>query len=146
MLHDPEAYPDSKAFKPERYIKNGKIDPSVRDPLTIAFGFGRRYVISELSEIASGSNTLCRICPGRYLAQGSLFMTIASTLHTFNVHPILDEKGETIDPFSSVVSGVVSYVLFITPNTSRTCSPYPQISREGAMQVRASLRERKETH
>ena len=44
MLHDPEEYPDPEAFKPERYIKDGKIDPSVRDPLTIAFSFGRRYV------------------------------------------------------------------------------------------------------
>ena len=44
MLHNPEDYPDPYAFKPERYIEDGKIDPSVRDPLTIAFGFGRRCI------------------------------------------------------------------------------------------------------
>ena len=44
MLHDPNEYPDPEVFNPDRYIKNGRIDPLVRDPLTIAFGFGRRYI------------------------------------------------------------------------------------------------------
>ena len=44
MLHDPKEYPDPMTFKPERYIKGGRIDTSIRDPLTIAFGFGRRHV------------------------------------------------------------------------------------------------------
>ena len=49
MLHDPNDYPDPQTFKPERYIKDGKIDPSVRDPTTIAFGFGRRLFFLSLS-------------------------------------------------------------------------------------------------
>lgn len=43
MLHDPDDYPEPMVFKPERYIKGGKLDLSVRDPLTLAFGFGRRF-------------------------------------------------------------------------------------------------------
>lgn len=43
MLHNPDDYPDPTTFKPERFIgTDGKIDSSVRDPRTIAFGFGRR--------------------------------------------------------------------------------------------------------
>ena len=42
MLRDPEDYPEPERFFPERYIKDGKINPEVRDPSTIAFGFGRR--------------------------------------------------------------------------------------------------------
>lgn len=44
MLHNPEDYPEPDEFRPERFIGlNGKIDSTVRDPATLAFGFGRRY-------------------------------------------------------------------------------------------------------
>lgn len=47
MLHNSDDYPDPEEFKPERFIgADGKIDPSVRDPRTIAFGFGRRWAYS----------------------------------------------------------------------------------------------------
>ena len=29
-------------FRPERFIRNGKLDPDVRDPSDFVFGFGRR--------------------------------------------------------------------------------------------------------
>ncbi|KAJ3552268.1 hypothetical protein NP233_g12920 [Leucocoprinus birnbaumii] len=41
ILHDPEVYKDPLEFRPERFLKDGKIDPGVRDPMN-AFGFGRR--------------------------------------------------------------------------------------------------------
>lgn len=42
MLHDPQEYPEPEKFLPERFIKDGKINPEVLDPSKIAFGFGRR--------------------------------------------------------------------------------------------------------
>jgi hypothetical protein len=42
MLNDERDYPEPHIFKPERFLKNGKLDSSVRDPVDIAFGFGRR--------------------------------------------------------------------------------------------------------
>lgn len=47
MLHNPEDYPEPTSFRPERYIKNGNLNTAVRDPLVLAFGFGRRYVTSS---------------------------------------------------------------------------------------------------
>ena len=41
ILHDPDEYPDPHIFKPERFMKNGKLNPDVRDPNLAAFGFGR---------------------------------------------------------------------------------------------------------
>lgn len=42
MLHDEEVYPDPFSFNPDRFMKDGKLDPSVRDPGHACWGFGRR--------------------------------------------------------------------------------------------------------
>ena len=42
MMHDRETFEEPFSFIPERYLKDGKIDPSVPDPEVAAFGFGRR--------------------------------------------------------------------------------------------------------
>jgi hypothetical protein len=34
-------------FKPERYLKDGKINPDILDPMVATFGFGRRSVQSK---------------------------------------------------------------------------------------------------
>ncbi|OSD07365.1 CyP450 monooxygenase [Trametes coccinea BRFM310] len=78
MLHDPEVYDQPEEFRPERFIKDGKLDSDVKDPEAIAFGFGRR------------------ICPGRHFALASLFINIASLLHVFDITPPLDENGQPI--------------------------------------------------
>ena len=46
ILHDPKQYPEPEEFKPERFLKDGALDPSVKDPDSAAFGFGRRYIHS----------------------------------------------------------------------------------------------------
>lgn len=45
MLHDEDDYPGPSTFRPERFLKDGQLDPSVRDPAQIAFGFGRRLAV-----------------------------------------------------------------------------------------------------
>jgi cytochrome P450 len=45
MVNNESEYPDPSSFKPERYLKNGQLDPNIRDPALMAFGFGRRYVV-----------------------------------------------------------------------------------------------------
>lgn len=42
IMHDEKAYPEPFAFKPERFMKNGRLDPTVQDPGMAAFGYGRR--------------------------------------------------------------------------------------------------------
>ena len=43
-MHDPEVFNDPMVFQPERYLKDGEINPDVRDPDSAVFGFGRRLV------------------------------------------------------------------------------------------------------
>lgn len=45
MLHNESVYPDPFTFNPDRFMKDGKLNPAVRDPDHAAFGFGRRYLI-----------------------------------------------------------------------------------------------------
>ncbi|KAI0819582.1 CyP450 monooxygenase [Trametes gibbosa] len=75
---DPNYYPEPETFNPERFLKDGKCYSGTRDPYLYAFGFGRR------------------VCPGRHLAEASMFLACASILHTFNISPPLDAHGHPV--------------------------------------------------
>ncbi|EMD36559.1 hypothetical protein CERSUDRAFT_115592 [Gelatoporia subvermispora B] len=91
LLHDPDDYPEPEVFKPERFLKERKLDPNVKDPMTAAFGFGRR------------------ICAGREFAESTLFINIASILHVFNVAPAEDASGKPLIPEPRATSGFLSH-------------------------------------
>jgi hypothetical protein len=80
MSNDERDYPEPREFKPERFLRNGKLDNSVRDPMDIAFGFGRR------------------ICPGIHLAHSTITLAAASVLSTFDLVKQVDENGREIEP------------------------------------------------
>ncbi|KAI0752763.1 cytochrome P450 [Daedaleopsis nitida] len=90
-MHDPRVYANPDEFYPDRFIKDGKIDPNVRDPLQFVFGFGRR------------------ICPGRHFAEASLFITIASVLHVFDILPPQDEYGHPVKIVPEMSDGLLTY-------------------------------------
>ena len=114
-MHDPAVYEDQHVFRPERFIRDGKlrVDPSVRDPLSFVFGFGRRFVrtMSYLPTREQNSLVDHRICPGRHFAEASLFIHVASALHVFDITPALDVNGRPIPIEHSQTPGFVSYVL-----------------------------------
>ncbi|KAF9037735.1 cytochrome P450 [Panaeolus papilionaceus] len=91
ILHDPRVFSDPDEYIPERYLKNGQLDPTVRDPNTAAFGYGRR------------------ICPGRHMSDNALFMIIASTLAVYDVLPPLDDAGKPIKQKAEFTSGLLTY-------------------------------------
>jgi len=66
ILHDPATYPEPDMFNPERFLNT---DGSLRDDPTLisVFGYGKR------------------ICPGRHVADATLFMSITSLLSVFNI-------------------------------------------------------------
>ena len=86
ILHDPVMYPDPDSFKPERFINS---DGSLRDDpvLTALFGFGKR------------------ICPGRHLADTTIFIVIASLLSVFNIKKDNNTSG-TLDDYPFTGGGI----------------------------------------
>ncbi|KAI0094959.1 cytochrome P450 [Irpex rosettiformis] len=91
MLHDEAAYPDPLIFNPDRFIKDGRLNPEVRDPTVSAFGYGRR------------------ICAGRHMAYESMWFNIASILAVFNLAKAKDEHGVEITPSEEYIMGFLCY-------------------------------------
>ncbi|KAI1756353.1 cytochrome protein [Xylaria castorea] len=86
FTHDPAVYPNPSEFNPSRYLGP---DPAP-DPTSHIFGYGRR------------------ICPGRYLADTSAWLTIAQSLSVFNISKGLDENGLEIEATAQFTPGVIS--------------------------------------
>ncbi|KAF8883970.1 cytochrome P450 [Infundibulicybe gibba] len=78
ILHNPETYDEPLEFRPERFLKDGEIDPRVWGAEAIVFGYGRR------------------IYPGRHFADSSLFSVVSSVLSVFTISHAKDEHGKTI--------------------------------------------------
>ncbi|OSD07374.1 cytochrome P450 [Trametes coccinea BRFM310] len=91
ILHDPVEYPQPDEFRPERFIRDGQLNPDIRDPTQYLFGFGRR------------------ICPGRHFAEDALFLTIASVLHVFNIGLPVDGDGRSYRIEYQQSDGMLSY-------------------------------------
>ncbi|KAJ7251444.1 cytochrome P450 [Mycena rebaudengoi] len=89
MLYDEIAYPDPHKFNPDRFLLNGRLNPAVRDP-SLVFGFGRR------------------VCPGRHMAQSTLWITVASLLAVFNITKAIGEDGQTLEPSYEYHSALIS--------------------------------------
>lgn len=98
FTHDPNVYHDPMSFKPERFLESDGNIPEL-DPHTLSFGFGRR------------------ICPGRFLADSTIFMSIAQSLAVFNFE---NDVKTTQDPqfLPGVVSHPSPYRLSITPRST----------------------------
>ncbi|KAJ7189263.1 cytochrome P450 [Mycena filopes] len=107
ILHDEVMYPDPHAFKPDRFLLNGKPNPNVRDPQTV-FGFGRR------------------ICPGRHLAKSTLFIAVASILSSFDIIKAVDTDGQPIEPtfeFSShLINAPLPFKCSILPRSKNAAA------------------------
>ncbi|KAF8646893.1 hypothetical protein AX16_007058, partial [Volvariella volvacea WC 439] len=80
IFNDESLYPEPKAFRPERYLKDGALNPDIPDPERIVLGFGRR------------------ICAGRHFASLSVWMTIACLITLFDISKPVDEDGNVIEP------------------------------------------------
>ncbi|KAG9599913.1 putative cytochrome P450, partial [Aureobasidium melanogenum] len=87
FTRDPAVYHDPETFKPERFLPPYNEPPAT----SFTFGFGRR------------------ICPGRVLADASLFLVIAQSLAVFDINKKVDKEGKVVEPVHEFMGGTVSY-------------------------------------
>ncbi len=73
--NDPEVYANPSVFEPERFLAP-RNEP---DPAQTVFGHGRR------------------VCPGRFLADMSLFLTMSRVLAVLDVRKAVDKSGQPIE-------------------------------------------------
>ncbi|KAJ7114009.1 cytochrome P450 [Mycena epipterygia] len=89
ILHDETVYPEPYAFKPERFLLDGKPNPAVQNP-EAAFGFGRR------------------VCSGRHMASASVWITAVSVLAPFDITKAVGDDGLVIEPTYEYFPALVS--------------------------------------
>ena len=53
LFYDETVYPAPHTYDPERFLKDGKLDRSVRDPDDRIFGAGRRYDPAQAAVLAA---------------------------------------------------------------------------------------------
>jgi hypothetical protein len=90
MLHDPQVYDDPHTFNPSRFL-GPQPEP---DPQQV-WSVGRR------------------VCPGRFLAEETDWLAVASILATLNVNKLTDKSGRVIEPKLEWTGYIVTYVLII---------------------------------
>ncbi|KAE9385793.1 cytochrome P450 [Gymnopus androsaceus JB14] len=82
ILRNEKTYgPNAHFFEPKRWLlkcsgqRGWKLNPDMREPISISFGFGRRA------------------CPGKHMAVSSFWLSVSSMLHSFNITPAIDKDG-----------------------------------------------------
>ncbi|KAJ7923837.1 cytochrome P450, partial [Mycena leptocephala] len=110
MIHDPKEYAEPMVFNPGRFIGTDTKDAE-KDPSRICFGYGRR------------------ICPGKLLADTSLFLTCSMILAVFNITKVVHirNNGVPVEPILGQTTGTVSQPLPFE------CTVHPRIRRDEAL-------------
>ena len=95
IVHDTKHFNDPMKYQPERYLKDGILNPDVLDTDSIAFGFGRRlvYILSYIHLIIKNFS---RICPGRHLSDNSLYSIVSCLLAVYDIKPPVDDQGNIV--------------------------------------------------
>ncbi|OTA02101.1 Cytochrome P450 CYP2 subfamily [Trichoderma parareesei] len=101
FTHDASVYADPDDFNPERFLAP-RNEP---DPRWVVFGFGRR------------------VCPGRFLADSSLFLNLACLVAVFNFDKARDDRDNVLEPKLEFEAGIIAkpkgFPTRITPRSEK---------------------------
>ncbi|KAJ5725602.1 uncharacterized protein N7483_006959 [Penicillium malachiteum] len=105
FTHDPDVYDEPMTFKPDRFLESSNGHKPAPDPHRYVFGFGRRA------------------CPGRVLADGNIFLSVAQILAVYNISKhIVDGKVQDIQPNftgGGVISHPAPYKVSVSPRSQK---------------------------
>ncbi|PPQ67732.1 hypothetical protein CVT25_009338 [Psilocybe cyanescens] len=102
MSRDPEKFQNPDVFNPDRYFdEQGNLN--LKDQENYVFGFGRR------------------ICPGRHMADSSVWLAVTSILSVFDIGHKKDSVGNVIPINIEYTDGLIRCAEFFEySTTSRT--------------------------
>lgn len=109
ILHDENVYPDPYSFRPERFMKDGKIDLNVQDPGVAAFGYGRR-IWCALHIPCWKAALMRKFSPGRHMAMDTMWLSLAYILTAFDIRKALDTDGQPITPSGRYITNMTRCV------------------------------------
>jgi hypothetical protein len=90
MCRNEEKYPNASEFNPDRFLNSD--GTLTDDTVSMVWGFGRR------------------ICPGRHLAESSLWSAMVCMLAVFKLSKAKDETGKEIEIKPQWHGGLTAYV------------------------------------
>ena len=108
MMHDSEVFNEPMVFQPERYLKDGELNPDVKDPDSVVFGFGRRLVNPIYSPVYALTDFSPSICPGRHLSDNSLYLIVSRLLAVYDIKPAVDDQGNALEMKPEFSNGLLS--------------------------------------
>lgn len=73
----------------------------------VAFGYGRRYGYAHYCR-STIRFFVCRVCPGKALAEASFNIIVATVLHVANISMLEDEPLSNIVENRDFVPGVIA--------------------------------------
>lgn len=123
MLNDERFFQEPEVFQPERFRSkveamrdnlqslNGHM---LDDPSALTFGFGRRYAIQLRINVWASLTTPCRICPGRYFADTTVWLVMAQMLAVFDISSPRDKTTGMLElPRVAFITGTVRCVVSV---------------------------------
>jgi cytochrome P450 len=108
ILHDPVTFPSPDTFDPNRFLGPGSEDR--KEIVGVVWGWGRRQVALDSTCNVYLIDVFNRACPGRQLAEATLFISIASLAAVFDISLAKDADGQEVPVSPDFTSGFVRSV------------------------------------
>ena len=111
MSLDETVYKEPTRFWPERYLPEHGEPP----PTASIFGLGRRQAFPlDTTLVSAMTLNPRRICPGRLLAEASLWIATTTILATFDIVPAKDSMGRALIPDEEFTDALTTYAFSVS--------------------------------
>lgn len=116
ILRDSIIFPNPEVFDPIAWVREQKKRRERR------VGLGEEVCCASIKKIISDSSN--RACPGRQLAEASLFIIVASLAAVFDIKPAKDASGQEVPVRDEFTSGFVRFVVCLYYENRCLIAPY----------------------